>query len=195
MDVRLSIQGRITVVAVPPSVVAPLSRRQCADLIAGGHARVIADTHNRITDIGLQALTGMLAGGFGVPQIGVNVYNENTIHDPTPAINGGWISGMKITAHPFGALTPPANADNALQGVVVINRTVVGVPPLIATFPAVGEVNWQVLIGAPDYNGMTFTEEGLFLADGQLAARTTFQALKTGAYGLQFDHSVSITRI
>lgn len=192
----LGVQGIVRVFQVPVALDAPASSAELERLCRRGHARMIVETHNRVTDIGLNTLTGLLAGGFGTPLIGANAYNETTIHDGgVNPLTGAYVASMRITAHPFGALTPPANADNALQGTVILQRAMTGVPPLIATYPATGQVKWQILIGNPDYNGTTFTEEGLFSADNQLVARTTFQALKTSAYGLQFEHLVALTRI
>jgi hypothetical protein len=146
------------------------------------------DTPNLVTDIGLQTACALLAMGWGNPTVGAIGYTPSTVA-------GAAVASMRATAYPVPGIVAPAVGDTALQGTVIFSRTVSGVPPLVVTYPAAGQVLFSALIPQLDYNGTTFTEEGLFSVGGQLIARTTFAELKTNAYALQLDHLLTLSRI
>lgn len=191
----IGVKGRVRITRLPWDARAPLGPQDLDELIAGRLAQVALETDNLVTAIGLQTLAAMLAGGWGNPTVGATAYTPSNIHDPTPPISGAYAGGLRVTAFPSPGLLPPTAGDTALQGTAIFTRTVDGAPPLVVTYPFAGRVVFSALVPQLDFNGTTFTEEGLFSADGQLIARTTFSEVKTNAYALQLDHMLTVSRI
>jgi hypothetical protein len=61
-------------------------------------------------------------------------------------------------------------------------------PPLSVVYPDATSVEFQGVVPQTDGNGLTFTEEALYLRNGVLFARTTFATAKTDTYALLVKH-------
>lgn len=195
MSRTLTLKGRLRVVERFTDDPNPWTEAVMQRNLAEGQARIAFQGDNLITDIGLATLTALFAGGYGNPTVGSTHYDKDTVHPAVPT-TGAFMSSMMLTARAFGTLTPPAIGDTALQGTVIFSRTTFGTPPLaIVTYPSAGSVRLSANVPQPDFDGTTFTEEGVFSADGQLLARVIFQEVKTLAYALQFDHDFEIARV
>jgi len=190
----LSACGTLTITKHPfGSRVLPPAARELA--CAKGAAQVVHQHKNMITDAGLDALVAMLAGGFNNPAVGGVNRDQNTILD-VPNGTGHWIKFMHVTDAP--APSVPSAADTTLDG----EEKWIGVvdpltPTMTVSYPATGTVAFQSTIPfTSEFDGIDFTEEGLFTADGVLVARKTFPAvsISLGVLSIQFDHEIQIAR-
>ncbi len=167
-----------------------LSREELALAILRGLAFPILKTDNLLVDIGLEAITALIGGGRGSPTVGGGSIDEATVRDLA-------VVQMLVTAKADPPPVDPTTGDTALEGSTEWDFHVqngVGDSLLAVVYPTVGELRFSGLIPKSEKDGVTFTEEGLFANNGKLIARTTFSKLKTTAFALQLDHSLTIVR-
>lgn len=178
----LTIKGIVKVTATPYSY--PLPPKLLRAAIRHGIAFPVFETENLVTDIGLDSFVALLGGGQGGPSVGGDAISPANIEDV-------FAVEMRITDQV--APTAPAGTDVALEGATEASFTIGGAN-LIVTYPSAGKVQFSGTVGPTELNGQTLTEEGLFNANGRLVARTTFSKLKEAAFGLQFDHVLTLIR-
>jgi hypothetical protein len=155
--------------------------------INGGAARPLF-RKNTVVDVGVDALVALLAGGWGNPTVGGQPINPANV-------DGLAVEQMRITDQV--APVAPSGADVALEGAPVWTFSVffgMEDAQMTPTYPASGQVRFSGLVPQASLVGVTLTEEGLFSSSGLLIARTTFEYDKTGDFGLQFDHTLTIAR-
>ena len=165
-----------------------LSREELALALLKGLAFPVFREHNLVVDVGLEALAALLGGGRGSPTVGGTGIDESTVRD---------LAAVKMEVTQQVSPAAPAAGDTALEGTPEYTFHVtagVGDALLTVTYPGTGQVRFSGLIPKPDKDGITFTEEGLWTNNGKLVARTTFSKLKTTAFALQFDHTLSLVR-
>ena len=165
-----------------------LSREELALAILKGLAFPVFRGHNLVVDVGLEAMTALLGGGRGSPTVGGVGIDESTVRD---------LAVVKMEVTQQVSPTAPAVGDTALEGTPEYTFHVesgVGDALLTVTYPSTGQVRFSGLIPKLEKDGITFTEEGLWTNNGKLVARTTFSKLKTTAFALQFDHTLTIAR-
>lgn len=183
----IRIRGRLLITALREDRL--LSFLELRKAIRDG-AAIVVHRSNMIVNVGLEALAALLGAGYGTPTVGGTPFDPVTIRNVA-------VGYMRITDQV--APTDPAEGDTALEGTIRWTghvQTGIGDSLLNVTYPSIGEVNFRTLIPAGDLIGYTLTEEGLFTLDGlKLIAHTTFSYEKTGAHGLQLDHTITIERV
>lgn len=182
---NLNIFGILTVSALKlRDVRTPLSPDMLLAAYQQGVAKKILQTKNQITDIGLDAFAALLGGGEGNPTVGGDALGPATF---------GTTRVVEMQLTNIVSPTAPAGTDTVLEGVSVKTFETT-TPTLTVTYPGGGQVRFSGVVLIAEFVGTTFTEEGLFNENGRLIARTTFTRLHTGAFALQFDHTLSIQR-
>lgn len=165
-----------------------LSSEELALAILRGLAFPAVKTDNLVVNVGLDALAALLGGGSGSPTVGGIGINEATVRD---------LAVVQMLVTDQVSPTAPAAGDTVLEGGTEwdfhVQYPSSGDSLLTVTYPSTGQVKFSGLIPAPSKDGVTFTEEGLFSNNGLLIARTTFSKLKTTAFALQFDHTITLT--
>ena len=179
---KMRVEGVVRIYETPGIRV--LSRAELAQ-----YGRKVVETRNLITDYGLDVIVGMLLGGMGTPFIGGGGYGASNFEELR-------IAQMVITD--AGAPATPVPGDTALVGLTLFDwrsdYPTNGQSLLTGLRTALGEVTFSGLIPPQTLNGTTIKEEGLFTASGLLVARTTFSFTKNANVGLQFDHSIVVSR-
>ncbi len=170
--------GILRVYRVDPHVGRLLSGREMVRACAEGDARLVEETHNLVVDIGMQAIAKFLGGNAGAPLVGGSTFSS--LEDLV-------IATMELGDTP----TPPSPANGDTAGVGALVYT----PPVTFTYPTPFSLMVSGVLPITEANGLTITEEALKLANGKLFAKTTFSELKTNAYALQFDHTITWSRI
>jgi len=180
----MKIQGVLRVIEHPFDRV--LSTPELLIALRRGLAHEVVRS-NMVVNIGLDALMALLGGGQGSPTVGGTVFTAATY----PTL---FVRQMRVTEQV--APTAPAAGDSALQGTPVWTFDSVGGGDALmtVTYPSGGQVRFSGVVPAISLNGKTLTEEGLFSQAGKLIARTTFSKVKTSAFGLQFEHTLSLAR-
>lgn len=189
METKIRIIGIVRV----HEIFVPVSRPvECIEeLVRRGEARKVIETSNLVTDIGLQCLAALIAGGLGVHTIGGSGFGPGNFEDlrinkmhltvalapPAPAPGNTVLSAA--TAYSFHA-NYPTSGDTLLSSVQL------GTP---------GQVRFSGLVQPQDEVGSIFTEEGLLTETSKLVARTTFSYTKSANVAVQFDHDLSVARV
>ncbi len=198
MDSKISIRGTLRIYELDPVKFTGKPKkfhRNSPFAITAGHVREgsvrkVVETSNLITDIGLQALACLIAGGLGVHSIDGSGYGDGNFQNLR-------VAQMRLTNAAGPAA--PAPADNALSIAPVwtfaddypmSGNTLMSAEQLITA----GEVKFAGLIPQHEQVGVIFSEEGLFSQSGQLIARTTFSYTKTQDTSVQLEHTISIAR-
>lgn len=145
------------------------------------YGRVVFSEHNLIVDVGMQVFSRMLGGNAGSPTINGSVFSS--------------IEDLAVTRIQLGKSTsppPPAFSDVA-PGVA---DPVLYEPPLIVTYPTATSVNFAGLVPSTEQEGVTFTEEAVYLRNGLLFAKRLISpgVLKVAGLALQVDHSFTFAR-
>lgn len=151
---------------------------------------------NVITDLGIEAFIASLGGGFGIPSVGSDAYEPRTIIRPnlTPA-SGAFVGEMRIGQDL--AVGVPDPADTGLAGAVAYSgKSYVTPATMSVTYPSLGEVAFHVVIPADQFDGESFTEEGLFTHDGALVARKVIDPPweKVAGLSIEFTHTLRFSR-
>lgn len=184
--IQLTIQGRLRVSRIAASSMPtdgrPLSDAELRRLVLRGRADEF-ETSNLVVDLGLSAISRMIGFGLGAP----NVTNG------TDTVGVSDYTDLQITEMRLGNLnnpTAPTAADNDMEDPILLTT----ITPTV-TYPGNAQVRWSGTLPANAFTGDQVTEEGLFLENGALFARTTFapQAIVSGS-GLQFDHTFTLAR-
>lgn len=188
MNSQFAIEGKVEIWRT--RFARPLSRVELESACQLGWAEKLVETSNLVMDAGLEAVCALLGAGYGNPTVGGSPLSTANFDDAT-------IFEMRVTDQI--SPTAPLAGDSALEGSTQYDWTVEGPPAatglLTVTYPASGQIRFSGTIPAPDLDGVTLTEEGLFTKGGELVARTTFSQSKTLAFGLQFDHTISVARV
>lgn len=155
-----------------------LAADDLAAAVLDGAAVKAVETHNLVVNQGLEAIAKFLGNNLGAPSVGGSTFS--TLEDITV---GAMDLGSTVSP------TAPANADTASVGTLVYS------PPIVVTYPTPYAVKFSGLVPITEANGVTFTEEALKLRNGKVFAKATFSKAKTSAYALQFDHTITFTRV
>jgi hypothetical protein len=185
MEDKLRVTGVLRITALRINRL--LSPEELALAILRGLAFPVVKSDNLVVNVGLDALAALLGGGRGSPTVGGTGIDEATVRD---------LGAVQMLVTDQVAPTAPAAGDTVLEGSTEWDFHVqggVGDSLLTVTYPSTGQVRFSGLVPKVEKDGVTFTEEGLFSNNGKLIARTTFSKLKTTAFALQFDHTISFT--
>lgn len=191
MKSELQIYGTLRVFEFIPGVVVKKPVANIDTWVYRRLARKVVETRNLVTDDGLEALACLIAGGLGVHSINGSGYGPNNFSTLR-------IAQMHIT----DAAGPPAPApgDTALSAATVYefhDDYPSGGDNLLTAEQLVtsGEVRFSGLVQQHELGGSILTEEGLITESGELIARTTFSYTKTVDMAVQFDHTLSLSRV
>lgn len=133
---------------------------------------------NLILNNGLSAISRLLGDNQGSPTVGGSGINDLT--DIT-------INRMELG----NALSPTAPAVGDTTGVT----SLLYAPALVVTYPTPYTVVFSGLVPISQFVNSVFTEEALKMANGMIFARTIFSVTKTNSAALQFNHTISVSRI
>lgn len=175
---RITITGQVTITRIRDAgLVSPLCAAELADRVRRGHAVRTQVAYNKVTNLGCSVIRALVGNGTGFPDVtnGVQTYGVSAIAD------------LAIAEMRFGNSVSPA-APSALN-YQLVDTTPLHVAYPTVSYPAENQVQWSGLVPANTYTGSQVTEEGLFVTNGALFARTTFtpETLVLG-FGVQFDH-------
>jgi hypothetical protein len=179
----LRVEGILTITDLPPGC-AFAEPDELADLVARGLAREVVRTKNKVVSLGLSAVSRLIGFGLALPDVtnGTQTYPVADVDD------------LRITAMKFGNAsnpTAPAAADFQLFDPTIMHT----VTPTVA-YPGNAQVRWRGVIPAVGFTGQGVTEEGLFISNGALFARTTFAAsVMLPGQAKQFDHTLILTTV
>lgn len=178
------VEGRLTITTLPPRV-RPADPDEMAWLLERGHARVSGVYRNKLVDLGLSAISRLIGFGLNTPNVTNGVDSIGVVD----------INDLQISEMRFGNLdspTAPAAGDNSLEDTTLLYTDS---SPTV-TYPGNATVRWSGIIPATGYTGEQVTEEGLFLSNGALFARTTFAAeIMLPAQAKQMDHSFTVSEV
>lgn len=187
---KLQIYGTLRVYEFVPGTVVKKPISNIESYVHHRQARKVVETRNLVTDIGLEVLACLIAGGLGVHSINGSGYGPTNfstlrvqqmhISDPggPPAPAPGDTALSAASVYEFHD-DYPTNGDNLLSSIQLVTS---------------GEVRFSGLVQQHELGGSILTEEGLFTESGELVARTTFSYTKTVNAAVQFDHTLSIVR-
>ncbi len=145
--------------------------------VVGAHKALVLEKRNLVVNQGLAAPSRFLGGNVGSPTVGGVGFSS---------LDDLAVTTMKLGNHP----SPNAPAVTDTVGI----QQLVYTPTLAVTYPDAYTVQFQGAIPATDGNGLTITEEALYMRNGLLFARTIFSMPKTSSYALLFTHSFSFSR-
>jgi len=161
----------------------PLPAGDIDRAIREGRGGVCADESNLIVDAALDSVTALLAGGYGMPTVyGGTIQDFEAAPSGDTSISSLFITEMRVTDPASPAEPLPGDTTIDETGTVVVFRSPgTGAAPgtLTPTYnPGGGRgvLRLSAVIGPTDYNGVTFTEEGLFTnhSTPKLFARALF---------------------
>lgn len=189
MSSKLKVTGELRITALRINRL--LSSEELALAILRGLAFPVVKAENLIVWQGLTALTALLGGGSGSPVVGGDTMDEATVRD---------LAVVQMLVTKQTSPSAPVGFDTGLEGSTeweFHTKYAGGAGPgdslLTVSYPNPLQVKFSGLIPQPDKGDETFTEEGLFSNNSKLIARTTFSKLKTTAFALQFDHTITLT--
>ncbi len=170
--------GRVRCTLLRPSVGnAPLIGEAFARAVHDGQAWVDFDRHNLVVNIGLSAIAKFLGNNAAAPTVGGSTFAD--------------LEAITVDTMELGAAASPSEPTTGdTTGVSNLIYT----PPLTVSYPDDYSVMFSGVLPVTEAIGTTVTEEALKLVNGKVFAKCIFSRVKTGSFGLQFDHTISFSR-
>ena len=154
---------------------------ELADALESCEAVLDIVSRNLVVNIGTSVFSRLLGGGAGSPQV----------YHPSAPFGFSELADLSVASMMLGnTVSPHAPDPDDTTG----PSTPIFTPNLTVTYPTWYSVRFSGLVPQPEFDGTIFTEEALLLRNGALFAKTRFQRQKTAAFGLQFDHEITIGR-
>lgn len=160
----------------------PLPLEELDRLLVRGRAVELLRTRNLVTEMGRSIFSRLFGFAVNAPSV------SNATGSHTVGVTA--IEDLRPTTMKFGDIaspTAPSSGNLDLEGPVVYETTI-----LLTSYSNYSTVAFSGVIPAGVLAGALLTEEGVFVANGEMFARTTFSHVVPVGKAVQYDHAFNV---